>query len=176
MATGALDANGVWQYGEDDSEATFSALLNKLGSSVSTQIGARKVLQVVSNTYSTSVTTSVALPTYVTTGLTATITPRSSSSKILIMTVGTYYNSAAGRSLNRLFRGTVAGTALNAYTNYYTTPSDGMSAQSLIFLDSPGTTSATTYTLGFATSGGGFVVNAQWSSSPSQMILIEVAG
>lgn len=35
MATGALDANGIWQYGEDDSEPTFSGLLNKLGDSVS---------------------------------------------------------------------------------------------------------------------------------------------
>ena len=39
MATGALDANGIWQYGEDDSETTFSALLNKLGSSTSTEVG-----------------------------------------------------------------------------------------------------------------------------------------
>lgn len=35
MATGALDANGIWLYGEDDSEPTASALLNKLGNSVS---------------------------------------------------------------------------------------------------------------------------------------------
>lgn len=38
MATGALDANGIWQYGEDDSESTFSALLNKLGGSTSTTV------------------------------------------------------------------------------------------------------------------------------------------
>jgi hypothetical protein len=37
MATGSLDVNGVWIYGEDDSEATFSGLLNKLGDSVSDQ-------------------------------------------------------------------------------------------------------------------------------------------
>lgn len=41
MATGALDANGIWQYGEDDSEITFSALLNKLASSTSTTIGTK---------------------------------------------------------------------------------------------------------------------------------------
>ena len=41
MATGSLDANGIWQYGEDDSEATASALLNKLASSTSDEIGAR---------------------------------------------------------------------------------------------------------------------------------------
>ena len=35
MATGSLDANGIWLYGEDDSEPTASALLNKLGNSIS---------------------------------------------------------------------------------------------------------------------------------------------
>lgn len=39
MATGAPDANGIWIYGEDDSQPTFSALLNKLGASTSTQVG-----------------------------------------------------------------------------------------------------------------------------------------
>lgn len=40
MATGAPGTNGVWQYGEDDSEATFSALLNKAAYTTDTQIGA----------------------------------------------------------------------------------------------------------------------------------------
>lgn len=39
MATGAPGTNGVWQYGEDDSEATFSALLNKAASTTDTQLG-----------------------------------------------------------------------------------------------------------------------------------------
>lgn len=39
MATGAPGTNGVWQYGEDDSEATFSALLNKAAGTTDTQIG-----------------------------------------------------------------------------------------------------------------------------------------
>ena len=38
MATGALDANGIWQYGEDDSEPTFSGLINKLASSTSNTV------------------------------------------------------------------------------------------------------------------------------------------
>lgn len=38
MATGAVDANGIWIYGEDDNESTYSALLNKLGNSVSTTV------------------------------------------------------------------------------------------------------------------------------------------
>jgi hypothetical protein len=40
MATGSPGSNGVWLYGEDDSEATFSALLNKAGTTVNTQLGA----------------------------------------------------------------------------------------------------------------------------------------
>lgn len=39
MATGAPGTQGIWQYGEDDSEATFSALLNKVASTTNTQIG-----------------------------------------------------------------------------------------------------------------------------------------
>jgi hypothetical protein len=39
MATGTPGTNGVWQYGEDDSEATFSALLNKAASTTDTAIG-----------------------------------------------------------------------------------------------------------------------------------------
>lgn len=39
MAEGALDARGIWQYGEDDPASPFSALLNMLAASVSTQIG-----------------------------------------------------------------------------------------------------------------------------------------
>jgi hypothetical protein len=39
MATGSPGTNGVWQYGEDDSEATFSALLNKAALTTDTAIG-----------------------------------------------------------------------------------------------------------------------------------------
>lgn len=35
MAFGSLDARGIWKYGEDDTETTFSALLNKGMTSVS---------------------------------------------------------------------------------------------------------------------------------------------
>lgn len=35
MATGYIDANGIWNYGEDDSDSTFSELLNRLATSTS---------------------------------------------------------------------------------------------------------------------------------------------
>lgn len=40
MATGAYDANGIWQYGESDNIAPFSTTLNKLAGSTSSAITA----------------------------------------------------------------------------------------------------------------------------------------
>lgn len=38
MATGYFDANGIWNYGEDDSDANFSDLLNRLAQSTSSVV------------------------------------------------------------------------------------------------------------------------------------------
>lgn len=53
MATGSLDTNGIWKYGEDDSEATFSALLNKLASSTSTRVGIKTAYRLSQTVYFT---------------------------------------------------------------------------------------------------------------------------
>jgi hypothetical protein len=84
MATGSLNTQGVWLYGEDDSETTFSALLNKLGNSVSSTLKGR-VVQVVSATRSVSTSSTSSTP--VTTGLTASITPQYSTSRIIVQMV-----------------------------------------------------------------------------------------
>lgn len=84
---GGLDANGVWQYGEDDTEALASDLLNLGMGSVSTVVGglgAPTILQVVSTTKTDTFSASVAAgATTAFTGLTATITPSAASSKII---------------------------------------------------------------------------------------------
>lgn len=51
MATGSIDANGIWQYGEDDSEPTFSGLLNKLAASTSTKVSSLKASDTTSGTF-----------------------------------------------------------------------------------------------------------------------------
>ena len=85
---GGLDSNGIWQFGEDDSEALASDLLNLGMGSVSTAISTLGgVLQVVSttktDTYSAS-TLTVAFTGNVT-GMSASITPVATSSKILVL-------------------------------------------------------------------------------------------
>jgi len=117
-----------------------------------------KILQVVSTTLTTVFSASVAASSFASvTGLTATITPSSTSSKILVMTQlgGTGIYSVTIPGVNyRLTRGGTAigvGTSTGSRTPLTTAQQGGVASQdgihtgSSIFLDSPNTTSATTY-------------------------------
>jgi len=111
--------------------------------------GAFRILQVVSATYSTAETTTSS--SYVDTSLTASITPSSATSKVLaIASVNqlaqrTTANSTGGSHL-AIERG---GSQLtDSKLRYYEGGSNdrALSAQiTLVYLDSPATTSATTY-------------------------------
>lgn len=180
MATGALDANGIWIYGEDDSEATFSALLNKLSDStsdvVTTLKPAGRIVQQVTATASTQVTTTST--SYVTTGLSATITPRSSANKILILVHSAARTDQNGVSCyHALFRGTVAGTNLGTFGRHYF----GSNVSNIVMfdihtVDSPATTSATTYTLGFRGDNAAQTVYTNADGNIAKMTLLEIAG
>ena len=136
--------------------------------------GLGKVLQVVQSTTTTAVTTTSG--SYVTTGLTGTITPSSTSSKVLIMVHATFQSAGTGAYIrSTIFRGTVAGTNLASdnMQGYGNAASVVMGA-SVQFLDSPNTIAAQTYTYGFKTNGGLsglFTVN----SSTSTMTLMEIS-
>jgi hypothetical protein len=135
--------------------------------------GAFRILQVVTATTATQASSTSA--TYADTGLTATITPSSTSSKILVVAlpngcgkVGNVY------SLYRLVRGSteisVIGPTLgNTQT---TLTSIGFNVQA-IYLDSPATTSATTYKLQFGSSGATSYV--QTDGATSYIALLEVS-
>lgn len=176
MATGALDANGIWQYGEDDSNTTFSALLNRLGTSIGSDMKGR-VLQIVSATTDVQVFNNTT--SFVSTGLTATITPKKSSSKILViaMTNGIAkepYN-ASSRAMILLRRGAtnIAYSGNIGYTGSGTILY-GLTAPHVV-LDSPNTTSATTYATYIADLVSGNGVTAQTGSTQSEIILVEVS-
>lgn len=114
-----------------------------------TQASAGCVLQVVNATYSTG--TSTTSTTLSDTGLTATITPKFSTSKILVLVhqnggvkVGsvTYANSSINLTL---LRGASAITTIGARNGLTTLTTDLYTASmSIAYLDSPSTTSATT--------------------------------
>ena len=134
-----------------------------------------KVLQVVNSVSTSNANTST--QTYVS-YLTASITPSSTSNKIFAVFTGNGYGN--GQSIQvGLFRGGVSDTLISACAVYngasgedYETKALGLSK-----LDSPSTTSAQTYTIGFRPVGGN--VYAQLGeaglSTSQNLTLMEIA-
>jgi hypothetical protein len=114
-----------------------------------TTAGSGKVLQVVNVIYGTETSTSSL--TFADTGLTATITPTSATSKILVfMTMPTFKDTNNTNGEFKLIRGaTTIATLANAAKNGSTAGND-IGAVAINYLDSPATTSATTYKVQFA--------------------------
>jgi len=115
--------------------------------------GGGKVLQVVQSTYSTE--TTIATTTYTDTGLSASITPSSTSSKILVMVNQSAYISRQSSEVHsgiQLVRGsTVILEQSPTKNNSFYHGIGGIGEQyhatitSFNYLDSPSTTSSTTY-------------------------------
>ena len=140
--------------------------------------GAFRVLQVVQGTTSTSVSNSTS--TFADTGLTATITPQSATNKILVIVAQQGGSKSAADAQNRialrLMRGasaisTIAGSV--GYTN--TALQLRIATCTGVYLDSPGTTSATTYKTQFNNVANTAAVTFQVDSENSTITLIEIS-
>lgn len=133
------------------------------------------VVQVVQGTYSTETETSSG--SFVDTGLSASITPTSATSKILAILsmtgVGKNSNNTSVRLA--LVRGaTSIGTTYDAgYTGTATASYIGSS--DIVCLDSPATTSSTTYKAQFLSTGGVASARICSSNSFSTLTLMEIA-
>lgn len=134
-----------------------------------------KVLQVVA-AYTTTATTS-ATSTFIDTTLTANITPSSTSSKVLILVsqnglVKSNANASTGMSLRLLRGGTNLITFAYELLQTNTTINNKGSA-STGYLDSPATTSSTTYKTQMASTSNNANVTAN-ENGTSSIILIEI--
>jgi len=131
-----------------------------------------KVIQVVNNTYNNSTSTSSTSP--VATGLSATITPLFSTSKILAIVHSVITNTSGQATQFYLYRGTTQVTPgpFMAYNN-----SGGVSGYIWVpgafsAIDSPASTSSLTYNLYFSVNGGtGYISNGNYTG----MTLMEIA-
>jgi hypothetical protein len=139
---------------------------------------AGNVIQVVQGTATNASTTS---STFVTTGLSASITPSASSSKILVLAVlaDVYNGSVAQTGTFTIVRGSTniapSGSGANQCFGYYWTNASQPYQHTVSFnyLDTPATTSSTTYTIHFATSGGS--LNTALNGQTNTIILMEIA-
>ena len=138
--------------------------------------GAFRVLQVVTGTTTTSTSSSTA--TMADTTLTATITPSDSSSNVLVFANHPGCKKAAGNVNNALLLKLFRGATLLAFNN--SIGADGTTAElifstSFVYLDSPATTSATTYKTQFSNAVVAASVSVQLASTPSNIILMEIS-
>ena len=139
--------------------------------------GAFRVLQVVNGVTGTLVSSSST--TLADTGLSATITPSSTSSKILVLVsqagCGKEDNGASGLVL-ALLRGATNIVQFESFGGY--TGAAGTSfvgSCSTTYLDSPSTTSATTYKTQLANRAAANVVRCQQASAVSTITLMEIS-
>jgi hypothetical protein len=140
--------------------------------------GGGKVLQVVSATYSTEVTSSSS--TYVDTGLTASITPSATNSKVLVLVHHAGGGKSAASALNmiqvKLLRGSTD-ILLFCEQAGLTDPTalrfEGMTI-STAYLDSPNTTSSTTYKTQYRSGNNTASVKLQSANAVSTITLLEI--
>ena len=171
-----LDGNGTMTVGNGDITGLVAGALP------SNVIGAGAVLQVVQGLTTTEVTTSSASP--VDTTIAASITPTSSTSKILIFaTIGEAIKTN-GNANNRIqlklykngvnmsFNSTPHIMSGNLYT---ATALQIRGSLGFNYLDSPATTSALEYRLYFLSNDASSSITVQNNSSPSTIILMEIA-
>jgi hypothetical protein len=144
--------------------------------------GVGKVLQVVSTTLTSASNQSDSSGAWLDTGLSVSITPTQSSSKVLITGHLSFSFGSNGIGMTRLVRGSTSicigdanGSRSRATTAFDFPGSDGSDAvitTAINFLDSPATTSSTTYKLQWHGGGGTalFFVNRQPSWNDSDIV------
>lgn len=143
------------------------------------------VLQVVSANIATSASTSSTSPT--STGLSVSITPKFTTSKIFMIANATVGHSAANLQQFAFARNTtVINNANNGSGGVFAITSSSVGNPSQMgypwgmnYLDSPSTTSATTYSVYFWTDSGTVYFNTRGSNSPlgnGTITLMEIAG
>jgi hypothetical protein len=163
----AVGANGT-VLTADSAEAT--------GLKWAAAAGGGKVLQVVMGTTTTAATNST--NTYADTNLSATITPSSATSKVLVMAMNGSIQKGAGNAANeiaiRLMRGAtqIGGVISGLYTN--TAVLNKQTSAVYNYLDEPATTSATTYKTQFMNTGNASYVLCQANDEQSVIILMEI--
>ena len=133
-----------------------------------------KVLQVINADTNVSVTSSST--TYVDTGLTASITPSSTSSKILVTVHQAYNIPTSGNGMGiKLIRGSTDIRTHGSYVGYTAAGGEVITGHfSISYLDSPNTTSATTYKTQFARLTGSSSASVNNFSIYSYITLMEI--
>jgi len=146
------------------------------GTLAKARLPAGSVLQVVNATFSTQINTSSA--TYSDVGLTASITPTSATSKIMCFVdmAGTAKDSGNGWVSFKLLRGATSIITFELQAGYTaSSAANAIGSCSTNYLDSPATTSATTYKVQYCNVTATGNAYAQLGNGSSTITLMEIA-
>jgi hypothetical protein len=136
------------------------------------QLPTGSVIQVVQNTYTSQTNTSST--SYVTTGRSASITPRFSNSKILVMVTAWMYNANSSSSWMTIYRNGSNIAPSDRNLGQLSTAQNSWIFTGFNYLDSPATTSALTYELYFKVANSSVYQGADNMQTSIQ--LLEIAG
>jgi hypothetical protein len=165
-----ITLNGTTGITTPASTVGGSAVLTTASTIAASALPAGSVLQVVQGKYSTQ--TSLTGTTTTATGLTATITPISATSKILITVFMPAFNaSAAANASFYLYKN---GGNLRQLAYYQGGSSTVATPYTAVYLDSPATTSATTYAI-YATTAAGATMIWAFGNLDCNITLMEIA-
>jgi hypothetical protein len=149
LSASAASTPGVVTVGANDTVLTADSS-TATGLKWATPVSG-KVLQVINAIYTTGTATTTS--TFADTGLTASITPTNATSKVLVfITIPVYKDTSDTTGQFKVLRGA---TEIATLSNAGYTASSGandVGAVAINYLDSPATTSATTYKVQFASS------------------------
>jgi len=139
--------------------------------------GGGKVLQVVNATYGTAAQNSSA--TYADTGLTVTITPTSATSKVLVIAqMNGVGKTSVGAGVGfKLLRGATVIVQFEELAGYLAAADNDIGGSGTTYLDSPATTSATTYKVQFNNYGAGTgnaKINRAGGGTTSTITVLEI--
>jgi hypothetical protein len=175
---GATTGTGTFTIESPATNTDRTLVLPDNAGTLDTLQRAGNVLQVVSATYDVTVSTSS--QTLVDTGLSATITPTSATSKILVFI---HQNGAQKQPDNSssdievvLLRGTTQINKITAFSGFTnTTLNLYLTTISTAFLDSPATASPVTYKTQFRNPDAAAAIRLQTGNSVSTITLMEIA-
>jgi len=142
---------------------------------VSSQLPAGTVLQVVQGTSTTENSTTG--NSFVASSLSAAITPKFSTSKILVRVASVCTNTGSGQGNYTIYRGAtnLGGGGQSSFSQYYSSANYSFVPIIMEYLDSPATTSSTTYQVYFKTNSGGTTTYFGSSNPLQTMTLMEIA-
>ena len=181
LASGVTGTLPVGSGGTGLTSGTTDQILKFSGSTTlvsAAEAAGGKIGQVVYNENNNPTTISSTSTSYITTGITVTITPTAADSKILLMfSSGVGSTAASGESMRQWYRNIDSGgeTALGAggygMANYAL---DSFTPYELTWIDSPSTTSSTVYSMWYKSDNASNIAYAVWNSSYYYMSAMEI--